>query len=111
MIGKQEPRKLQLSQFNQLWVVEYSVEQNAFNVRTVNEMVDNNRQNLARRISSDYAPIAFTSTHEKAVALSESLRDNIAQHIQIDSERNRLLGFSEDELWGFFRKIESDEKL
>jgi hypothetical protein len=110
MIRKQKPRKLQLEQFNQLWVVEYSVEQNAFNVRTVNEMLENNRKNLAGRISTDYVPIAFTVNHEKAIALSESLRDNISQQIKVDAKRAEILMFSEDDLWAFFRTLDSEEQ-
>jgi hypothetical protein len=108
--SKPKTRKLQLEEFNKLWVVEYSVDQNAFNVRTVNEMLENNRKNLARHMSSDYVPIAFTATHKKAIALSDSLRDNLSQQIKIDSKRTELLGFSEDDLWAFFRTLDSEQK-
>jgi hypothetical protein len=108
METKPKTRKLQLEQFNQLFVVEYSIQQNASNVRTVNVMVENDRQNLARRISSDYVPVAIMGTHNDAIALSESLGRIIAQHIKVESERNLLLECSEDKLWVYLMKLESD---
>jgi hypothetical protein len=107
---KLKPRKMQLEEFNKLFVVEYSVEQNAFNVRTVNEMLEVNRKNLARRMSSDYAPIAFTATYDDAVSLSNSLSGIIAQQLKVDTERDLLLDLSEDKLWAFLIKLESDMK-
>ncbi len=108
METKPKTRKLKIEQLNQLFVVEYSIQQNAFNVRTVNEMLENNRQNLARRVSRDYVPVAIMGTHDDAIALSQSLGKIIAQQIKVDSERNLLLELSEDKLWAYLMKLESD---
>ena len=99
---------MQLEEFNKLFVVEYSVEQDAFNVRTVNEMLEINRTNLARRISSDYSPIAFTATYDDAIALSKSLGKIIAQQLKVNVERDLLLDLSEDKLWSYLMRLESD---
>lgn len=105
---KPKPRKIQLEEFNKLFVIEYSVEQNAFNVRSVNEMLEINRTNLARRISSDYAPIAFTANYDDAVALSKSLSELIDQQLKIGTKRDLLLELSEDKLWAYLMRLESD---
>ncbi|MCA1592280.1 MAG: hypothetical protein LC754_06440 [Acidobacteria bacterium] len=107
MVTKPKPRKMQLEEFNKLFVAEYSVEQNAFNVRSVNEMLETNRTNLARRVSSDYAPIAFTATYD-AVSLSKSLGKIIDQQLKVGAERDLLLELSEDKLWTYLMRLESD---
>ncbi|MDQ3907784.1 MAG: hypothetical protein M3268_05510 [Acidobacteriota bacterium] len=99
---------MQLEEFNKLFVVEYSVEQNAFNVRSINEMLETNRTNLARRISSDYALIAFTATYDDAVSLSKSLGKIIDQQLKVGAERDLLLELSEDKLWAYLMRLESD---
>jgi len=103
--------------FNQLWVVEYSVEQNAFSVKDINEMLETNRANLLKRLSVDYLPIAFTPSRDAAIALSNDLRDNLDQQRDrqakyesdnADDEKilTRLLESSEDKLWSLFRKLD-----
>ena len=112
------PRRLQLEEFNQLSVVVYSVSQNASEVRTVNEMLENNRRNVFREIPSDYVPIAVTYTTEEAYELAEKFRQSIdernakrtvyeADTTQGDKERLELLEFSEDRLWTHFRMSDS----
>jgi uncharacterized iron-regulated protein len=71
-------------------------------------MLENNRTNLARRISSDYAPIAFTATYDDALALSKSLGKIIDQQLKVGAERDLLLELSEDKLWAYLMKLESD---
>ena len=112
------PRRLQLDEFNQLWVVVYSVCQNASEVRTVNEMLESNRRNLFREISSDYMPIAITYTSEEAYELAEKFRQSVdeknakreayeADMSKGDERRLELLEFSEDKLWSHFRMSDS----
>lgn len=95
---------LSLKEFDNLFVVEYSVSQNLTNIMTVSEMLNNNRGNLERKISSDYVPVAFTFTHERATALAQALHENIEQANKVEDERHSLLQRSEDELWSLFRK-------
>jgi hypothetical protein len=103
-----------LEEFNNLYVVEYSIEQNTTNVITVTEMLNKNRENLARQNSMDYVPIAFTVTRDEAVALAQALQDNInkmnAQHIQLDEERYWLYSKSEDTLWRFLSTRKPDDE-
>ncbi len=57
-MAKLASRKLELEEFNQLFIVEYSVSQNSVGVKSVNEMLEANRLNLARQRASDYLPVA-----------------------------------------------------
>ena len=112
------PRRLQLEEFNQLWVVVYSVSQNASEVRTVNEMLETNRRNVFREIPGDYVPIAVTYTSEEAYELAEKFRRSVdekeakrAAHegemAKGDKDPLRLLESSEDKLWSHFRMSDS----
>lgn len=105
-------RKLELEEFNQLCVVEYSVSQNSVSVRSVNEMLEANRRNLSQQRGSDYLPVVFTQTHNEAVELSNKLTDNIselvAQQTKLESERGKVFIDSEDKLWSFFITLDSN---
>jgi|SRR6266404_6885719 len=109
-----KPRRLRLEEFDELWAVEYSVRQRAFSVRTVNEMLENNRSNLEADNSVDYSPIAFTYTRDDADELIDKLKRNRDQQASAllmyktskamaDAERISLLERSEDRLWSAFR--------
>src|SRR5438309_1392985 len=107
-------RRLRLEEFDKLWAIEYSVRQRAFSVRTVNEMLENNRTNLKGDISVDYSPVAFTYTRDDADELVDKLKKNRDQQASLrlnyqtskamaDAERISLLERSEDRLWSAFR--------
>lgn len=102
------PKRLELEEFNQLFVIEYSVSQNAVGVKTVNEMLEANRNALSQGLSSDYLPVAFFESREKAVEMSNKLTDNIREmnshHTKLTDERNEMFDRSEDSLWSYFFK-------
>jgi hypothetical protein len=109
-----KPRRLRLQEFDQLFAIEYSVVQDAFNVRTVSEMLENNRANVLRRTSLDYVPIAFTDSREDADDVVRKLRDNIyeqsvrtetyeAETTKSESDRLQLIEHCDDMLWAKFR--------
>jgi hypothetical protein len=109
-----KPRRLRLEEFNQLWVVEFSVSQKAFNVRTVTEMLENNRSNVLQEISVDYSPIGFTYTREDADAVVDRLRKNIDDQTvrranyetvsaQSEADRLQLMEHCDDTVWAHFR--------
>ena len=108
------PKKLRLEEFNQLWVVEYSVSQNAFAVRTVSEMLENNRLNVLRNVVVDYLPIGFTDNRDEAAQVVEKLRDNIDKQAvrrvryetdaaESEGDRLHLMEHCDDRLWAKFR--------
>lgn len=78
-----------LQQFRNLFVVEYSVEQDAFHIMTVGEMLKANVGKVARRVSTDYIPLDFTRTYDEASASVEKLRPVVNQLINSDRERRR----------------------
>ena len=113
-MAKLASRKLKLEEFNQLFVVEYSISQNSVGVKSVNEMLDSNRQAISQKLSSDYLPVAFFASREEAVEMSNKLTDNIreiaAQLTKFDSERDRMFDDTEDKLWSFFRTLDSEPR-
>jgi hypothetical protein len=50
----------------QVFVVEYSIKQDATHVRSLRKMITNNLNNLAIGLSSDYVPIGLFHTREQA---------------------------------------------
>jgi hypothetical protein len=107
-------RRLRLEEFNQLWVVEYSVSQRAFSVRTVSEMLEYNRSNVLEEVPVDYLPIGFTYTRADAETVVGKLRENIDQQAyrrakyeaitaKSEADRLQLMEHCDDRLWAHFR--------
>ena len=96
-----------LKEFNNLFVVEYSITQKATNVVTVTEMLNKNRTNLVRGSSLDYVPVAFAASHEDASKFAQRLCEHLEQLAHLDNQTTKtqedlrfLLGSAEDRLWG-----------
>lgn len=109
-----KPRRLRLEEFNQLWVIEYSVSQKAFSVRTVSEMLENNRSNVLQEVSVDYLPVGFTHSRDDADSAVSKLGENIDQQsirrlkYETDSskaavDRLEMMENFDDKLWAHFR--------
>jgi hypothetical protein len=79
-----------IKRIENIFVVEYSVEQNSFHVCTVGEMIEANRRKLAQLISTDYIPVALATSYDEAIALSRVLRKQIDQQIESGHERKRV---------------------
>jgi hypothetical protein len=108
-----KPRRLRLEEFNQLWVIEYSVSQKAFSVRTVSEMLENNRANVLQEVPVDYLPIGFTHSRDdadKAVSrLGENIDKQALRRLKYDTDsanaeadRLRMMESCDDKLWAHF---------
>lgn len=99
-------RKMELKQFNSLFVVEYSVSQNSVSVKSVNDMLHANRRMISNGLTSDYMPVAFFTDRDDAVEMSNKLTENISEMVasqqKFDSDRNGLFDRSEDKLWKRF---------
>ncbi len=64
-----------IKNFRELYVVEYSLSQQAFNVSTVDEMLDKNcRMILRHHTSNDYLVIGIAETREEASNLVTAFR-------------------------------------
>jgi outer membrane lipopolysaccharide assembly protein LptE/RlpB len=48
-----------------LFVIEYSITEGSVHVRTLRAMLENNRANLSRGLSSDYVPIGLVNSREE----------------------------------------------
>ena len=107
-------RKLELKEFNDLFVVEYSITQNNVSVKSVNDMLHANRRAISKGLTSDYLPVAFFTSREEAVEMSNKLTDSISEMItaqsKFDSDRKRLFDDSEDKLWTHFRFEDSSKE-
>lgn len=60
-----------------LFFLEYSISQDAFNVLSVEEMIDKNKQAIARNQQTDYIPIAFADTRSALDSYIDCLRLNM----------------------------------
>lgn len=78
------------------FVVEYSVEQNAFHVCAVADMLKANLRKFALLVSTDYVPLAVMPTYEAASSLAGRLRREVDQLIASEREK-RLVKILEDE--------------
>ena len=94
-----------IKKIENIFVIEYSVEQNSFHVSTVGEMIEANRRKLAQLISTDYIPVALAASYDEAIALSLVLRKQVDQ--QIESERER----KKDELLKEMRRPQSFKEI
>lgn len=63
-----------------LIVVEYSVSQKAFHSQKVSEMIEGNLRNSIVKISTDYIPIGFFETEDKATEYIYGIRTEIERH-------------------------------
>jgi hypothetical protein len=65
-----------------LFVVEYSITQDATHVRSLRKMVENNLYNLGNGQPSDYLPIGLFLTREQADTFCVHFRQGIDQDFQ-----------------------------
>ncbi|MGB7207695.1 MAG: hypothetical protein WBD27_03450 [Pyrinomonadaceae bacterium] len=103
-------RKLELREFNELFVVEYSVSQNSVLVKSVTDMVHANRRAIDNGLSSDYLPVAFFAERDNAIEWSNKLIDNITKMVEsqnkFHTDRKKLFTDTEDGLWKHFMNDE-----
>lgn len=66
-----------------LLVVEYSITQGSVHVRTLRAMLDNNRKNLSRGLSSDYVPIGLVNSREEGDSFVTSFEQTLAREYQL----------------------------
>ena len=83
-----------------LFVVEYSITQDATHVRTLKNVIANNLNNLGNRQPSDYVPIGLFFTRDQADAFCVHFRQGIDQDFQgaYQSQPNwrRIRGVAEE---------------
>jgi hypothetical protein len=65
-----------------LFVVEYSITQDATHVRTLKNVLANNWTNLGNRQPSDYVPIGLFFTRDQADTFCVNFRQGIDQNLQ-----------------------------
>jgi hypothetical protein len=70
-----------------LFVLEYSVEQDAFHISTLGDILASNLRKLASLKSADYMMLAITETYDEASQAAAKLRFRVDQLIA--SDRNR----------------------
>lgn len=66
-----------------LFVLEYSVTQDASHVRTLAAVLENNRRNLARGAAFDYVPVGLFRTREEIDQFELDFRRTLAQESQL----------------------------
>lgn len=59
----------------EIWVVEYSPEQDAIHIETLDRILEINRNNVLRSISTGYVPLYASEEREKAELWSRIARD------------------------------------
>lgn len=59
---------------NDLWVLEYSVEQDCTHIETWSEMLERNLRSSIARKRTSYILIGMVDTHDKVVELAEKFR-------------------------------------
>lgn len=73
----------------EIYVVEYSIQQNSFHVRTVGEMLKINHHNLLKRISADFVPIIFTETRKQADHFVKAFSGIIDKQVTTEQELSK----------------------
>ena len=70
----------------EFYVLEYSVSQNSYHVRTVAEMLENNHSNLEKQLSSDFAPLMFVESPDDAAHFVEHLGKAVDARLEADKK-------------------------
>ena len=70
----------------EFYVLEYSVSQNSYHVRTVSDMLENNHSNLEKRVSSDFVPLMFVESPDDAAHFVEHLGKAVDARLKADKK-------------------------
>lgn len=68
-----------------LFVFEYSITQDASHVRTLGAVLENNRRNLSKGVSSDYVPVGLFRTREEVDSFEINFRRTLEREGQPQS--------------------------
>lgn len=68
-----------------MFVVEYSMKEDATHIRSLRRMVANNLSNLASGLSKDYVPIGLFLTRDQADSFVFSFRQGLDRDAQVAS--------------------------
>jgi len=66
-----------MSDINEMFVVEYSVQGRCVHIHTVHEMLKTNLQHILDGVSNDYKPVALAKSAEEASQQADIIEDAI----------------------------------
>ena len=78
-----------------LFAVEYSLIQNAINIRTLHAVVANNRRNLLNGIVSDYVPIGLFNSRAEADSFRVAFQPTLEEQAQLEFKSRNWSHISE----------------
>ena len=85
-LGFNKSCKNMTKKITEFYVLEYSVSQNSYHVRTVSEMLENNHSNLEKQLSSDFAPLMFVESPDDAAHFVEHLSKAVDARLEADKK-------------------------